>query len=395
VVHRIVFPAAPRLHADYGRVQELVERVSALADSKDLLLVAVGSGVINDLVKRAASERGTPYLCVPTAASVDGFTAAGAALVKDGLKQTLSCEAPLALAVDPAVLAAAPPFLASSGIGDLAGKITAGSDWLIADLLNRSDAGGNPEADASLAKALGTEPIDEFCWKAIQEPLVDTLRCSLPALRGDKDAVAALFSALCVSGFCLQRLKSSRPASGCEHMMSHIWEMEHLEVDGVDVTHGHKVAYATLVVTAFTELLFASKTPPAMPRDYHRPSRAEREAEVRQSFQSFGVIACEGAVKTSLAKLIDAAILKRCMEAVRDQWGSLRDAVLGRLMPYGELAELLKAAQCPACPEDIALTPDRVLATIPRAQMIRNRYSAFDLAFDLGVLTKIISSLTI
>jgi glycerol dehydrogenase-like iron-containing ADH family enzyme len=178
-------------------------------------------------------------------------------------------------------------------------------------------------------------------------------------------------------------------------MMSHIWEMEHLAVHGVDVTHGHKVAYATLVVTAFTELLFASKTPPATPRDWCRPTRGEREAEVRQSFQPLGAMARDGAVKTALTKLIDDALRGRCMEAVRDQWGALRDVVLARLMPYDELAALLKAAQCPTRPEDIALSPDRVLATIPRAQMIRNRYSAFDLAFDLGVLTKIISSLTI
>ena len=38
--------------------------------------VAVGSGVMNDLVKHAAFALGRPYLCVATAASMDGYTSA-------------------------------------------------------------------------------------------------------------------------------------------------------------------------------------------------------------------------------------------------------------------------------------------------------------------------------
>ncbi|MDR0878824.1 MAG: iron-containing alcohol dehydrogenase, partial [Treponema sp.] len=125
-----IFPAEPHLHAEYAHIQKLAGEFSAFP--KGLIPIAIGSGTINDLVKRAAFERSLPYLCVPTAASVDGFTAFGAAILVDGFKQTLDCTAPLAVAADTDVLVKAPPYLSSSGFGDLAGKITAGADWIIA-----------------------------------------------------------------------------------------------------------------------------------------------------------------------------------------------------------------------------------------------------------------------
>ena len=56
--------------------------------------MAVGSGSLNDIVKRAAHETGRPYLVVATAASMDGYTAFGAAITRDGYKQTMTCPAP-------------------------------------------------------------------------------------------------------------------------------------------------------------------------------------------------------------------------------------------------------------------------------------------------------------
>ena len=75
----------------------------------DAIPVAVGSGTLNDIVKRAAHECERPYMCVATAASMDGYTAFGASITKDGYKQTLTCPAPRAVLADLDVLTAAPP----------------------------------------------------------------------------------------------------------------------------------------------------------------------------------------------------------------------------------------------------------------------------------------------
>ena len=88
-----VFPYRPMLYAGYDNIEKLREALRG----HDAIPVAVGSGTLNDIVKRAAHERDRPYMCVGTAASMDGYTAFGASIAKDGRKQTLECPAPRAV----------------------------------------------------------------------------------------------------------------------------------------------------------------------------------------------------------------------------------------------------------------------------------------------------------
>lgn len=370
------FPASPRLHADYGHVATLA---SAFRDkgAERLLPVAVGAGTLNDLVKRAAHEIDRPYLCLPTAASVDGYTSYGAALLSDGYKRTLECAAPRVVVADSAVLSRAPAYLSSSGFGDLASKIVAGTDWIIAEVAGR-------------AGAPGTEPIDAFAWDMTQTGLRSALERSESAAKGDAEAVGTLFEALALTGFSMQYLKSSRPVSGCEHLFSHVWEMSDLSVGGLPVTHGHKVAVGTLCATALTETVFSRREPPAA---VSRSSslRAARDAEARSAFA--GLPAVEAVVETVLAKLLDDAAAANLVAALADNWSDLRSRVLDRLMPYDELLAMLERAGCPTKPEEIGLTRKEAIATARKAQMIRNRYTALDLAWDMGILDSSLADL--
>jgi hypothetical protein len=70
----------PTLHADYENVKALTQALSG----HQAIPVAVGSGTINDIVKRASHESERPYMAVGTAASMDGYTSFGASITKDG-----------------------------------------------------------------------------------------------------------------------------------------------------------------------------------------------------------------------------------------------------------------------------------------------------------------------
>jgi glycerol-1-phosphate dehydrogenase [NAD(P)+] len=227
-----------------------------------------------------------------------------------------------------------------------------------------------------------------------QTGLLDTLRQSADAVRGDTDAVGVLFSALSITGFAMQHLRSSRPVSGCEHLWSHVWEMEDLSVDGNPVTHGHKVAMGTLAAGAFTEVLFAQAAPPPPTPRWKLPSRAEREAAVRAAFTTpaiKGTKPAEAAVKTALEKLADEKKAAILADRLRDNWKEIRDKVLERLPPYGELKKLMAGGGCPVLPAAINLSREDVIATARRAQMIRNRYTVVDLAWDLGVFEDVLA----
>ncbi|MDR2741276.1 MAG: sn-glycerol-1-phosphate dehydrogenase [Treponema sp.] len=379
----LVFPGSPRLHADYRHIARICAHIAAQPGNGRMVPIAAGAGTVNDMVKRAASELNLPYLCVPAAASVDGYTSYGAALLSEGFKQTFPCPAPRTLAASTAVLREAPAYLSSSGFGDLAGKIIAGTDWIIAE---KAGALGAP----------GTEPIDPLAWNMTQTGLLDTLRLSADAARGNADALGVLFSALSVTGFAMQRLKSSRPVSGCEHLWSHIWEMEDLSVDGNPVTHGHKVAMGTLAAAAFTEALFAPASPPLPSRNWKLPGRAEREAEVRAAFTTATIPGSgpgEAAVKTAMEKLAEEKRAGVLAEALRDNWKEIREKVLERLPPYNELRDLMDQGGCPVLPAEINLSRSEVIATARRAQMIRNRYTVLDMAWDLGVFEEVLAKM--
>src|SRR5918999_1030983 len=143
-----LFPPNTFVYAEYANVEKLREALGG----HDAIPVAVGSGSLNDLVKRAAHELERPYMNVATAASMDGYTAFGASITRDGYKQTMTCPAPRKVVADLEVLAGAPPDMTASGYGDLLGKVTAGADWLVAD-------------------ALGVEPVDPQVWELVQGPL--------------------------------------------------------------------------------------------------------------------------------------------------------------------------------------------------------------------------------
>ncbi|MDR0668961.1 MAG: sn-glycerol-1-phosphate dehydrogenase [Treponema sp.] len=379
IAGELCFPASPRLHADYSHIAAITGGISVLPNPGGVVPVAIGAGTVNDLVKRAASELKRSYLCVPTASSVDGYTAYGAAVLYEGYKQTMSCPAPLALAAEPEVLAKAPSYLSSSGFGDLASKIIAGCEWIISDAVEPL---GVPGADR----------IDGAIWNMTQPGLMGYLERSIDAARGDAGAVIALFEALAITGFSMQAFKGSRPVSGSEHLFSHVWEMDDLSLDGVPVTHGHKVTIGTLAATACCELFFADPAaPPSPPAGYVRPGLSQRTNSVSSAFK--GSRCHDLVVQTAREKYMDSRTAARIGEAVRDNYRELRDRVLARLLPYEKLKEILAQALCPLKPETIGLSRSEAIATARRAQMMRNKYGILDLAWDLGVLEPILSRL--
>jgi glycerol-1-phosphate dehydrogenase [NAD(P)+] len=175
-----------------------VETLKSHLEKCDAIAIAVGSGVINDTVKYVSHLLGRKYMCVGTAASMDGFTAYGSSITKDGNKQTFDCPAPHGFVLDSAIAADAPKELAASGYADLIAKIPAGADWILAD-------------------AAGCEAIDEFAWNLVQDGLKDALSDPAAVYAGDINKTQALADGLLMSGFAMQAICSSRPASGAEH----------------------------------------------------------------------------------------------------------------------------------------------------------------------------------
>ena len=64
---------------------------------------------------------------------------------------------------------------------------------------------------------------------------------------GDEEACEKLMYALILSGLAMQMVGNSRPASGAEHHLSHLWEME-VVCGHLDALHGEKVSVGMMLV---------------------------------------------------------------------------------------------------------------------------------------------------
>lgn len=372
VLDHLLVPGNPvYVHAS----AENVELVKAFLAPLDAVAVAVGSGTINDLVKRASSELGRQYMVVATASSMDGYVAAGAPITVNGYKKNLPCEAPVALVADADVLGAAPAIMRASGYGDLVGKIPAGACWLIAD-------------------RLGVEPINWDVWPFLQEPFRHALARAAGVAAGDPDATAELGQALVLSGLTIQACNTSRPGSGAEHTFSHFWEMVHLGEDWAPpLSHGLKVGLGTIASAALYERILA--------RDLTKldidarvatwPTSEGREAYVREIFPHPALVG--EAVNQSLAKHLDADALRERLELVTRIWPGLAQELRDQLQPAAEFADQLRVLGAPTHPRDVGLTLADLRTAYLSAQVIRNRYTVLDFAFETGILEECLDEL--
>jgi glycerol-1-phosphate dehydrogenase [NAD(P)+] len=366
----LILDGSPLVTPTLEAVATVRDHLAALGSG--IFPLAIGSGTINDLVKRAAFEVGAPYGVVATAASMDGYTASGAALIADGVKQTFPCDAPVAVVADPAVLAAAPASMTASGYGDLLGKVSAGADWLIAD-------------------ALGIEPIDAEVWASVQDPLPGLLADPRRYQRGDESAVAGLFLALANTGLAIQATGSSRPASGSEHQFSHYWEMRGLEIGGIPVSHGFKVGIGSLIVAALYERLLQRDLAAIDVAATIAARPTWDEIETRMSAMHAIPAIRDKALAEMAAKRTSDDVLAHRLATLREVWPTLRERLAAQVMSPAAVADLLHLAGCPATPMAIGLSRDEARESIVAAMQIRQRYTIYDLLFDLDMLDDIVA----
>jgi len=334
--------------------------------ASDVLPVAVGSGVITDIVRHAAHLSQRDFISVPTAASMDGYASAVAAMQVDGVKVTFSARAPLAIFADPAVIARAPAELTRAGLGDLLAKATAGVDWLAAHLL------------------LG-EPYSESVAARVLEPLTFAVENAVRVMGRDSGAAESLLSGLVQSGVAMAMIGNSRPASGAEHHASHFWDL--LAARGLrsHAPHGLQVGYATRFTMRMQRIAFGggitqlrSPLSPSDPDDAGArrwlgdPMPAEIVAAMRHK-----------------RRALDASAGRWPRDAFH--WAQIRERLAPCLARFDAVERALTEAGIPAESGYLDLDRQTLRATFRYASRLRARYTVIDLLEGQGELDRAIN----
>lgn len=216
--------------------EKTVGRILMEQELDTTLIVAAGSGVMNDSVKFVTSRTKLPYVIVATAPSMDGYLSDGAPIIMEGYKYSPHAHLAYGLVGDTDVLKTAPQDLIQAGFGDMVGKITALADWDLA------------------VNEIGEYRCDT-CVKLTCRALEKTIStCDGLKIR-DPEALGNLLEGLALMGVAMGLINNSRPASGTEHMLSHYWEMEYIKRGLNPIHHGIQVGCAASVIARFFEQL--------------------------------------------------------------------------------------------------------------------------------------------
>ena len=159
------------------------------------LILAVGSGVLNDIGKVMAHAIGTRSAVVGTAPSMDGYASNSSSMEVDHVKVSLYNHAPAGILLDTDVLAQAPMRMLWAGLGDMAAKYVALCEWRISNLVTG----------------------EFYCENiaALMRAAVSRVADAAPGIPSrDPDAVQAIAEGLVIAGIAMAYARISRPASG-------------------------------------------------------------------------------------------------------------------------------------------------------------------------------------
>lgn len=334
------------IHADNRHVAAAQEELSSEAD----ILIAVGSGTIHDITRYIAHERNISFISVPTAASVDGFVSTVAAMTWYGLKKTMPAVAPLYVLADSDIFTQAPYRLTASGISDLMGKYTALLDWKVSHIVTG----------------------EYFCPRIYDLELeaVRKVESALDKIKTqNRESMEELMYALILSGLAMQIIGNSRPASGAEHHVSHLWEMEVLN-DKLDALHGEKVSIGLILcLERYKQIQHAIKHGQCKVTD----RRAFETELLQETFGKKGLY--EGILEENGQNILESIqpdVLEKKLPLLCEELEKLPDAK--------EMQDKLSAAGCVTTMKEIGLPDDLKDITLQLCPYVRRRLTLLRLS---------------
>lgn len=313
-------------------------------------VLAVGSGVINDIVRYATYEKRLPYIVIATAPSMDGYASSVAALQFNGVKTTLPAQVPMAIFADPRVLSSCPWELIQSGFGDLVGKVISLLDWKLSHFLYG----------------------EFFCPKAYElvlEPLKYCVENAERLRSRDEESVSRLFIGLINSGIAMALLGNSRPCSGSEHHCSHFWDLLAYQHQREHASHGLQVGYSTGWMMRFYQFL-------ARMNEVSRPLIPELTDEWQENVRSFYR---EGAMEILSAQQEKQRwLIAHQPQFVPPTMTDILRVMQPELSMFPAVERALSVIGIPTTTPYLGITKEMLCETFSRAKELRARYTIFD-----------------
>ncbi len=331
------------------------------------IVIGVGSGVINDIGKILSAHAKVPYVIVGTAPSMDGYASNSSSMELDGLKTSLPSKCADVIIGDTDILKEAPIRMLQAGLGDMLAKYISIAEWKI-------------------AHEITGEYYCERVAELIREALKKCVENADGLLKRDAKAVEAVFEGLILGGVAMAFAGVSRPASGCEHYFSHIWDMRGLEFGTKADLHGIQCAVATSVCAGIYERVKAIV-----------PSKEKALRYVAKfDYQQY-----QNRLRAYIGKGAEAMIALEQKEGkynpekhaerlniLIEKWDAIRKIICEEIPEKAEIDRILDRIGAPKTVTELGIEGD-LFSTFEFTKDIRDKYVLSRLLWDLGEIDDI------
>lgn len=355
-------PMAEKMEPDEMAVGSLTMAFDPACD----VVLAVGSGVINDCCKVLAHAAGIPSMVVGTAPSMDGYASNSSSMVQNRIKVSLYNACPEAILCDIDIMKEAPMEMLLAGLGDMLAKYVSICEWRISNLVTG----------------------EYYCENIAGLMRTSVQKCMFAAdglVRRDPKAVAAVAEGLVLSGLAMGFAEVSRPASGLEHYFSHLWEMMALERGEASDLHGTQVG----VGTAMTLRLLDAVREVQPDLDVARAAReqfdqAAWEAEARDIFGSSAdtIIRAE----RDVFHLNDQKKRAARAETIVAHWPEIQRIFTEELPRTEAVLSKMESLGMRMTPKDLGISTEDTRRAFIGSRVIRDKYLTSTMLWDLGLL---------
>ncbi|ACN95398.1 iron-containing alcohol dehydrogenase [Wolbachia pipientis] len=306
------------------------------------LIVAFGSGTVNDICKYASYLEKKDYISFPTAASMNGYTSANASILVNGYKKSFKAHLPRAVYIDIDILVNAPLRLTLSGFADFICRSTVQADWLLSHLL------------------LGTE-YNELPFTLVRDLEQILLREYTALTKRSRKVVLLLMEVLLISGLGMVISKGSYSASQGEHMIAHAMEMVTRDHS---LLHGEKIAVTTITMANLQEKILSIQNP------IIKPTTLDVE-HITQCFDNIEF------VRTFEQKQI---MQQKIQEIICKEWHNISSLIKQNLLPAKHLQKIFEDLSIPHLPEHLSWNKEQYCKVVDLAFTTRDRFTFLDLA---------------
>ena len=318
---------------------EHVEELESIIRGRDIGVLSVGTGSVNDPCRLAASRQDKKLCIFASAPSMDGFASYSSPIVKDGFKSSYPAKSPEVIIGDTKILAVASAYLKSAGFGDMVAKYIGLADWKISSLLT-------DEVYCEKVGKLTRDAVDKLMSMADR------------VTQNDEGTAGEIFKALLMTGIGMSFMQNSRPTSGSEDIIAHLLECVELRDGIVPNYHGEDVGVFTLLMLKYYNELADKET-----------IKVKKENTDWADVYSFYGEMADDVRKLNEPKTVTDEVDPKVLE---DKWQEIRE-IIHNIPSYDEVYSAMKKAGCKLIVEDIGKSQELVNSCIKYSPYMRYR----------------------